>query len=378
MRDFDALVKRHRARLCLECGKCTGVCPVTRYEKAFSPRRLVGKAITSSSPEDSLPVEPIWSCFTCGLCDLRCPSGIDFTGMMPGIRDFVRSNGHDPPFSHGGTLKSLYHLMTAAGMKQDRLSWLSGDLEVSTTTGDILLFVGCAPYFDTFFSDFGTNTLAGIKGAIKLLNAVGVTPVLSPNERCCGHDALWLGDEKTCRELADRNIEELSKAKPKTVLFHCPECYLTFKEHYPKLPFEVKHLYEFLKEWGLPELSGGKDKSTYTFQDPCRMTRHLDLPDLPREFIGKMTDVELREMAKSGKNGICCGGTCFTGCNSSTKEMQADRLRDASATGAGVLITACPKCEVHLRCASSDPGLDKELDLEILDLAGLLAGRLAK
>jgi len=296
--------------------------------------------------------------------------------MMPGIRDFVRSNDQEPTYSHGGTLKSIYNLMTAKGMEQDRLSWLSGDLKVSTTTGDVLLFVGCAPYFDTFFSDFGTNTLAGIKGAIKLLNAVGVTPVLSPNERCCGHDPLWLGDEKTCLELAQRNIEELSKAKAKTVLFHCPECYLTFKEYYPPLPFEVKHLYEYLEEVGPPDFDGKKDKAGYTFQDPCRLTRHLALPDLPREYIGKMGGIEFSEMARSGKNGICCGGSCFTGCNSANKELQADRLKEATATGANTLITACPKCEVHLKCAASDPVLKEELNLEIKDLAGLLAGRL--
>ena len=47
------------------------------------------------------------------------------------------------------------------------------------------------------------------------------------------------------------------------------------------------------------------------------------------------------------------------------------------AAGADVLVTACPKCEVHLRCALSDPVLTGELDLEIMDLAALAASHLS-
>jgi len=53
------------------------------------------------------------------------------------------------------------------------------------------------------------------------------------------------------------------------------------------------------------------------------------------------------------------------------------RLREARATGAKVLVTACPKCQVHLRCAMKDPKLAGEIEIEMRDVAELMAGALA-
>ena len=53
------------------------------------------------------------------------------------------------------------------------------------------------------------------------------------------------------------------------------------------------------------------------------------------------------------------------------------RLREARATGADTLITACPKCEIHLKCALSDQVLRDELQLEVKDLWAVAASHLA-
>jgi Fe-S oxidoreductase len=57
--------------------------------------------------------------------------------------------------------------------------------------------------------------------------------------------------------------------------------------------------------------------------------------------------------------------------------IQADRLREAKATGADTLVTACPKCEIHLGCALKDPVLADEVGMRITDVAALAASRLA-
>ena len=59
------------------------------------------------------------------------------------------------------------------------------------------------------------------------------------------------------------------------------------------------------------------------------------------------------------------------------KQLQANRLREAACTGASVLVTACPKCEIHFNCTMNDPALKDELGLEITDLLALAASRLA-
>jgi len=54
-------------------------------------------------------------------------------------------------------------------------------------------------------------------------------------------------------------------------------------------------------------------------------------------------------------------------------ERMSERLREASETGANVLLTFCPKCQIHFRCAMSDGRLGEELGIEIEDITSLAA-----
>jgi Fe-S oxidoreductase len=59
-------------------------------------------------------------------------------------------------------------------------------------------------------------------------------------------------------------------------------------------------------------------------------------------------------------------------CSSCSKAMQVERLQEASQTGAQTLITACPKCLIHLTCAQSDT----DMDLKVRDIHTYLLKRL--
>ena len=45
MDELARAIKISRAAFCYECGKCTGVCPVARYDRSFSPRSLLVRAV---------------------------------------------------------------------------------------------------------------------------------------------------------------------------------------------------------------------------------------------------------------------------------------------------------------------------------------------
>ncbi|MCP4246914.1 MAG: hypothetical protein GY778_07680, partial [bacterium] len=62
------------------------------------------------------------------------------------------------------------------------------------------------------------------------------------------------------------------------------------------------------------------------------------------------------------------GGT-WSNCDRFAKQIQVERLREAKATGAEVLVTACPKCQVHFKCAMNDPNLGEEITIEMRDVA---------
>jgi Fe-S oxidoreductase len=203
-------------------------------------------------------------------------------------------------------------------------------------------------------------------------------PVVSNNERCCGHDALWNGNEETFKQLARLNLDLIRSSGAKQVIFSCPEGYHTVKNFYPKyfgeLDFTPVHILDFLADKlreGVIQLQGS-DKEVVTFHDPCRLGRLAGIYDAPRKILETISGIELKEMPRSRENGICCGTSGWMNCSSCSKEIQLQRLKEAGDTGAGTLITACPKCQIHFRCAKAA----FDLDIEITDLYDLIADHL--
>jgi len=381
MKDLETAIRISRAKFCYECGKCTGVCPVARYDRSFSPRSLLVKAVRG---EDSKLIHDVnvWSCLTCKRCDALCPAGIDYGVLTKAVRAVVRGEGGESTCTHGGAVQSLTKIMTSPNLKQDRLGWVDGSMRTKTR-GETVFFVGCAPYFEVLFGETGASPLEAARGAVRLMNAAGVTPALMPNERCCGHDLIWNGDVANFKMLARQNLEALEEAGARRVVVACPEGYVTLKndypEHFGELPFEVVHLTEFLAEAiadGSLAFGSGDEEIVVTYQDPCRLGRHMGVYDAPRTVLEAIPGVTLVEMPHSREHSICCGVGGFQNCTSFSKLMQANRLREARATGAETLVTACPKCEIHLGCALKDPSLKQELGLRIVDVAALAASRL--
>ncbi|MDH4221140.1 MAG: methyl-viologen-reducing hydrogenase subunit delta, partial [Candidatus Bathyarchaeota archaeon] len=58
-----------------------------------------------------------------------------------------------------------------------------------------------------------------------------------------------------------------------------------------------------------------------------------------------------------------------------SKGVQIDRLREAKATGADLLVTACHKCQIHWKCVTSEklPVDPSEVTIEMRDLSVLVA-----
>ena len=78
-------------------------------------------------------------------------------------------------------------------------------------------------------------------------------------------------------------------------------------------------------------------------------------------------------MRRSKAAAICCAGGNWSYCDGCAKQIQVERLREARATGASILVTACPKCKIHFRCAMKDPKLEDEIKIEMRDVAELVA-----
>ncbi|MBS1250478.1 MAG: putative iron-sulfur-binding oxidoreductase FadF [Chloroflexi bacterium] len=380
------IIKVNRVWYCLDCGKCSAVCPITRWEQQqyASPRLLVERAINTRF-EETLADPLFWSCLTCKQCSEICPSEVYFSEFLRDARSLAREDDHAGTCTHSGMIQSWAKMMTDPDLIQNRLGWLSDDLRVSEES-DTIYFTGCLPYYDVAFEKLGVEGVEIAQAAVKIFNHLGIEPQVLADERCCGHDQLWEGDTETFRQLAERNLERLKSTGAKRIVTTCPECARTLKVDYPQLVgehnMEVLHLTELLAESDLPYSSsqsipaeGLITHHSITYQDPCRLGRYLDVYDAPRHLITDL-GLELTEMEHARKSSLCCGTSCWTSCGQVSKNIQVERLQEAKATGADILVTACVKCQIHFKCAQDDPVLGDEIDIAIRDLTTLVAERL--
>jgi Fe-S oxidoreductase len=364
-------IRETNAYSCLECGKCTGACPVARYSKTFSPRQILTGSVHNTHPE-AYKTSDLWSCLTCKRCDEVCPSDIKYIDFIHLIRQFKGIENREGTCSHGGILESISKIMMAPDLKQQRLSELNGDFQTSKDS-EYLYFMGCLPYFEVLFSDLDMNALNIARNTLKILNYFGIKPQVLENEKCCGHDSYWNGDINTFHTLAEANLEQIKKSKAKKIITACPECYRTLKvdyrKHFGQQEFEVSHISEFLGEniaAKNPTLKS--DPVKLTFQDPCRLGRHLNIYDAPRETLISISGIEYAEMGHHHKRSICCGVSGWMNCSQISKQIQTNRLSEAQATGADILVTSCAKCQIHFRCALKDDKVSQGIDMQVKDL----------
>lgn len=217
-----------------------------------------------------------------------------------------------------------------------------------------------------------------LKDSLYLLNFFDIKPAILEHERCCGHDLLWSGDLDNFLKLAKLTIEDINRLNIEKVITSCPECFRTLSYDYPaqgfNLNFEVVHIYDFLEtEIGKGGIDFKKIKNKAVYQDSCRLSRFDDRPDLPRKLIKRLNTGNFSEMPESGRSAVCCGNSAWVGCDSFSKALQVKRLRQAVSNDCDLLITSCPKCQIHLKCAMEDPFLGNEIKVDIADLTSVIA-----
>jgi heterodisulfide reductase subunit D len=381
---FQNILQTSGAAYCLECGKCSAVCPVTRWETAdfASPRRLVEGAVLGRT-EEVFNAPLFWSCLTCNRCRELCPSAVHFSEFIRDARGIARESGRTGACTHGDVIHTWSRIMTDPALRQNRLGWLTAELGVSETS-DTIFFAGCLPHYDALFEELDVEGVKIARAAVRLLNAIGIFPRVLAGERCCGHDQLWQGEFETFRKLGRLNLDLLVQTGARRIVTACPECARTLARDYPRFigghGLDVYHITEILDRAlseGLLEFDPPGGGRRITYQDPCRLGRHLGIFDAPRTLI-EAAGHGLVEMAHAKRASICCGTSCWTACGQVNKHIQAERLKEAKAAGADLLVTACVKCQIHFKCAQQGPAFNGDIEIEIQDITTLLAQRLRK
>lgn len=357
-------------KMCFQCGLCDVVCPWNRVRQ-FSMRKLIREAAFGLSEVEG---EDIWRCTTCGMCPSQCPRGVKQIDVSVALRR-VASEYELFPTSVRSARTARASIISEGnpiqGERGKRAEWAKGLPVKPYEEGmEALYFVGCYLSYDPRMKKVAVATA-------NILNAAGVKfGILGEKESCCGESIRKTGSEAVFKNLARENIKAFIDNGVRKIIVSSPHCYHTFKNEYPEfmVNFEVVHMSQYaleLIESGRLELKGEYPQKV-TYHDPCYLGRHNDVYDEPRDLLKKVSGLEFTEMEDYGKRSLCCGGGGGRiWMDTPQEERFSDiRLKQARATGAKVLATACPYCITNFE--ESRLNLEYEDVLEVRDITEII------
>jgi Fe-S oxidoreductase len=327
---------------------------------AFTATPLVPKAVSD---------EVVWDCVTCGACVYECPVSIEHVDHIIDLRrDLVMVQSRFPAEA-GTMLRDVERSANPWGKPQtERTDWAEGldvrVLQPGEEPPEVLFWVGCAPAYDE-------RAREGARSTAKLMQAAGVDfAILGPRECCTGDPARRMGDEYTFQSYAQQNVETLNEQKVTRIVTTCPHCYNSLGNEYPDFGgrYEVVHHTELLAELVRDgRLNPAADERTITYHDSCYLARHNDVAAEPRELVAAVGQPV--EMEKHGKRTFCCGaGGAHMWMEERGSQINEERVRQATETGASTLAVACPFCTVMLDDGVRSAGAE----IEVVDVATLL------
>ncbi len=372
LRDIEGvpLAERFELAACLQCGRCTGGCPVG-LRSPLNSRRLLYEALIREDGEALVGREEVWDCTACRTCADRCPRGLEPVAVIREIRTLKIEEGRIPQTVMEALESTLKHGNPWGRSRQKRTAW-AGDLPVrSLEEGDEserLWFVGCTPAYDP--------RCQGMARALaRIFAAAGLDyTTLGTDEVCCGSEMLRLGELGLFEELSETNRETLAELGIRRVVTSSPHCMNAFLHDYEP-PIPAEHYSRVLARLA----AGGRIPwqaevpLRVAYHDPCFLGKQNGVYDEPREVIRAVPGVDLVEFDRCRERSLCCEGgggrMWLEGLGEGERNAQR-RVRDAAAMGVGAVVTACPFCLLTLEDARKTTGLEETL--EIVDLAELV------
>jgi Fe-S oxidoreductase/nitrate reductase gamma subunit len=375
---------------CVECGRCTQVCPANLAGKILDPKTIITKIRdlaleTQNAGKDDAEIwgeNPIFSsneldaCTTCGACMEECPANIEHVNIIMEAKRYKALTLGDIPPAAADAINKIKNQGNPWGIAQhDRFKWADG-LNIPVIEAgkkvDYLYYVGCAGSYD------GSNQKV-VKDTVAMLKKAGVSfAVMGKTEKCNGDPIRRFGDEYSFYEIAIENIANMRQYDFGKVVTHCPHCLHTIGKEYAKFEdgaFETVHHTELLAEL----IEQGKlfpekpINEELTFHDPCYLGRHHGQYNAPRAILNSIQGLKVKEMERNKDKALCCG---MGGGNMwyelpEGEHIANNRLKDIGEKEVNKLATACSYCMINFN--SSKAHLKETENLEVEDIASILA-----
>lgn len=410
---------------CVECGRCTSVCPAANTGKMLSPMDIMiklrdhlnekGAAVTGKTPwvpayafgnsgpnkyanmgrdeaaaeisqismiGDVITEEELAGCTTCRNCEDACPVMNEHVGQIIDMRRYlVMTEGKMDPEAQRAVMNIERQGNPWGLSKKDRIKWRELDEDVYIPTVKELKKEKKEFEYLFWVSSMGAYDSRSQKIAIafaKLMNKAGVSfAILGNKEANSGDTARRIGNEFLFQEIAEKNIKEFKKNDVTKIVTIDPHTYNIFKNEYPDFGFEaevIHHtqmLYDLVMEGKLEPK--GRIEHRLTYHDSCYLGRYNGVYDPPREILKAIPGIELVEMVRTKENGMCCGaggGLMWTE-ETTGNRINVARTEQALEVNPTMISSACPFCLTMLSDGTKAKDVDQ--DIGTMDVAEILA-----
>jgi glycolate oxidase iron-sulfur subunit len=402
---------------CVHCGLCLNYCPtyrVTRLEPE-SPRGRIylARAVAEGRLELNDDVIEHWDyCLACRTCEAVCPSGVPYGRIIERVRVQVMRHHPGPLrrrlfywlafkqlFPHLGRLRFLARLLRLyqrSGLARLVERILPGRLrEVHSLM---------PPLPDRFFDPpevvpargerrFRVGILSGCVmpivfaetnwATVRVLAENGCEVVIPRNQGCCGALNIHNGERDVARRMAKRNIAAFEATGVDYIVVNSAGCCAAMKE-YGELFSEVEtewkeraeafaarvlDVNEFLVKVGFRRPTAALT-GRVTYQDPCHLAHAQRIRSEPRQIIRSIPGIEFVEMRGSD---LCCGSAGIYALVQPelSRRILDEKMGAVRRTGADLIVTANPGCQLQLLAGVRNCGLRAEVlhVVELLDRA---------
>ncbi|MFC1942469.1 (Fe-S)-binding protein [Chloroflexota bacterium] len=387
---------------CTKCGFCTYFCPVYHEERiepavARGKNMLIRSLVSGDLTYTDSLAKQINQCTLCMTCSQNCPSKTQIPQVIVAARaDKVSQKGL--PFPYNLIYRWLLPRRRLFGYVVRFASWFQG-IFMPKTEGSIRhlsMFLSAlgkgrhipqiAPkflrqlvpevnhppkgvetkytvgYFTGCMTDFVFPELG--EKIINFLTRNGVEVDVPRGQGCCGAPVfLGAGDFETGRRLADSNVKAFKDLD--YIITDCATCASSMKEYvkfladtderkqdYTDFAGKVKDITEFLVDvLKLPpsayrvatEFKGKR----VTWHEPCHLGRYLGVKEQPGKILNALQDITFIEMPNADR---CCGmaGTFSVYFYDLSKKIADRKISDIESTGADIVVTDCPGCQIQL------------------------------
>ncbi len=361
---------------CIQCGKCTGGCPIS-IKSPLNIRRVVRESAVREDLHIFFDRLEIWDCTTCSTCAIRCPRGLRPVDAIIGLREMMVEEGQIEK-TIIDALEGAYKYGNPWGRAKNKRAEWAQDLEIPNALemdpDQVLYFVCCAASYDP-------RVQSVARSLVTVLRAAEVPfGILGNKEVCCGSEIRRMGEVGLFEELMEENMKNFEKVHPGTIVTTSPHCMNALKNEYEGLGSEVMHYSQFV--WDLireEKLSFSTEvPMKVTYHDPCYLGKQNGVFDEPRNILKSIPGIEFVEFGRCRENSLCCeggGGRMWMEGTGVGKRLSEVRVEDALEMGVEAIITACPFCLLTLEDAVKTTGNEEKIKvIDLMELASMGLG----